>query len=471
MISSNEYLSSLMKKEKVGGSELFSTMMKTLALSNEEILKLLNETHNVKKLEIIALLLGCVSSQQIFDMNYLFCDDYDGLLRALSRHSKNGYMESIRLKGNDANVRKIYGLTPEGFNRVFRHVSSISDTDGSYCLKNLALRKPSFHEYGISLSLMSLYRAGFEYDFEKEVVSSDALINTEDSVRTDAILHINGKEYYLEQDMGTESQAKLVSKIKMYDDPNKTLIFTFHKIVPSLTIAYPDTSLFLDGTNFLPLGDVLGRKDITLKPNEKKFLYLAKAVVGKKGTITDISSKVKQIGILDRAVKLEAFKESRMLNMLEKILAAPSLYRFCDEGMDIYCHQSELLCHSNAFKKQDYTPLVQKLFKDRLSSKEAYFEFEGIMFKNAFRLKEGSYVAIERVEENLGGLVRMMNARKKESGNYFILVVNTITFAHTLAKLLFQGHRNLSNFIITDENGYETFVSKSGKIKRRDMSE
>ncbi len=425
-----------------------------------------DEPYNVVKLEMLALLFGSISSTLAKDLNwpYIGSIDPDEVNRAFAREVAKGKMESYKLTNEDNKLRKVFGLTQKGFDNVIKHLGISSE--------KLTLRKTCFHEYALALGLITLLKKGYNFSFTAEALINNTLSygkesrkNLKQSVRTDAILNFKEKTYYIEQDMGTEKLSKLGYKIRMYNDPKKVIIFTFHKAVNCNNFSYNDIVGLRKYENEYATPTLLFQEG-KIKRQEKELLdvYLS---FNNKNSFDDFEkfmarNAAKYIEI-SRMKKLYDFTFTRFKGLYDYICDNEEEKNLCIQGAHLYCQPSIMLSDSIAFRKFGFKGFSSNLFKVVLKDTISYSRFinaHGVVFDEYVKREHGKGF-IEYPEEDVGALIRIKQAYKSimNSNDKLIVYINTQEFGNYLAQMLCEKMNSLGHniiFILKDDlNIYE----------------
>lgn len=192
----------------------------------------------------------CITVEEIY---VLFHDivhyDYDNvrLHKVFTKLKDDGLLDIAKLPHRDQLSRCVYALTKQGHAAISTMIlkpRAFNDVLRSVKKDGISIQ----HTYSCGLSFIHALCSQEPFSFDHETTFKDGRVTAKNtksggSVTSDAILHIKDKKtrqfvrhYYVEQDMGTESNIELVQKIYGYisngvigDSNLSSIVFLFRK--------------------------------------------------------------------------------------------------------------------------------------------------------------------------------------------------------------------------------------------------
>lgn len=450
----------MMSNRKLTGEEFFDFFCNVNGLNNMS-----NRMQNARKLEILISVLGTVTSKELLDIGCPF--EYDeenkqALFRLISRELNAKNIEKIQLRHVDGLSKAIYGLTPSGI----QGIEHFKELRGCYTAGNNV--SASYHGYALGRGIASMLSNQMDITFELEVMSevSGYGLNKTESFRTDAVIKMNGENFYVEQDMGTETIATVAKKIVTYNDPDKIMILASHKAV------------HLKGIDNQIMGNILklaatheSIKDVKTDAGTMKTLEILSGLAR-----TDNLQQIirynnmarEKIAECMRLIRLYNNSQTRKWNMFNHILRNEDI-RFCAlSGTRLYCIPSELLYYCQAFRKNDEALVsgiygnIEHVSRDKIMSGK-------VVFHGYVLLSSGERIVVEYPEEDVCGMIRMVEyckTRERDSRIRVVAYVNTYDFAIKLCKILCGGVGSIpaESAVIVCENDKNVYAMRFDKL-------
>lgn len=410
-----EYVSSIIRNEKKLSPEDFkNNIYKRVGFKKDH-------TINARNVEMFSLVFGPISTTEIREANWPAMPDEEAAARLFSRECAIWHFEKARLPKPDGKVHIIYTATKDSRDIIYRMTKSELTSE-----RPLSSLRP--HDYVLGYSFFNMILHGYDIDFKKEVLidgfNAGIGTNFKDSVRADALLSYDGKEYYIEQDMGTETTDILMNKIKKYGDTDKPIIFSFHTRVPKFLYKYNDVCLAADKN--------ADTNNLDKKPKKLRDIYNALSEKKDYSDALDILTKDKfLINKCVRYCALYQFKVKKSITLFKYILTDDEVLKLCMNGTEVYAASSELLYTCRAFEKsgtsQDYYNKLRNFYNDTFVYKRNEYA-AGAKFNECLKFKDfTTYIMFP--EDNVSDMVKIYKTFDEINENdRYVVFYHTETF-------------------------------------------
>lgn len=304
---------------------------------------------------------------------YMFnVDNLQSVPVILNRLQKRGYIKPLVPSTKDINVRKLYYITPIGYEKA-EQLSTVSLSNADKFLKNHSA-KNAFHDFGVGFLLLALmYSPAFsvqsidyEYAFslDQRIVSKDRRMIR--AHRPDAVLTLSLTQtaflkepfpstVYVEEDMGTEPIKTLLSKLDEYVLHDifsyaygKEDYHGFDMIVFASLKPIADKPMCFNRNAILRLVAALGDVDIntysSALPPKDGMAKLCSLLNKYTPAFSECWGKEEFQDYLDRLATLTDISYLSWLRMEQRNLAMKRFYQLseilCDAMSDFYNQQS-----------------------------------------------------------------------------------------------------------------------------------
>lgn len=390
--------------------------------SDEELL-------NIRKVELLSLIFGPISTREIKMMDWPQLPDENACARLLSRECFAGRFDRFHLPNYDGDVRHIYTLTKAGKKDLGLLIKS-------RLVKKHPVRTLRHHDYVLGYSLFLLFIRGFDISFKFERLvnsTNDDSINYKDALRADALLTLNGKKYYVEQDMNTEPVNVLRDKLVKYDASEIPVILSFHTALTIPKCCYSDMCKAADSS--------IKYESLSEKHQKLRDVYLALSDKKDYTDALDVLSKNSKLAL--RCINHKSLYEltlSKIKTLFKYIINDDSLLDACTNRMEVYAIASELIYTCSAFisKGTDkfYFEKLRNLYSDTFVYGQGVYAY-GVRFNECMKYSDHT-VYVLFPEDNLSDLLRIYAtaSKIKSSCDRYVILYHTEAFLELMRSII-----------------------------------
>lgn len=323
--------------------------------------------------DILLVVMKYVPNFHMLMYYYMFdVDNLQSVPVILNRLQKRGYIKSLVPSTKDVNIRKLYYITPIGYEKAGQF-SNISLSNTDKFLKNHSA-KNAFHDFGVGFLLLALmYSPAFSVqsiDYEYAFSLDQRIVSKERRMirahRPDAVLSLTltqtaflkepfASTVYVEEDIGTEPIKTLLAKLDeyvlhdifSYDYKNEPF-HGFDMIVFASLKPITDKPMCFNRNAILRLVAALGEMDIntysSALPPKDSMAKLCSLLKKYTPAFSECWGKEEFQSYLDRLASLTDVSYLSWLRTEQRSLAMKRFYQLsemlCDAITDFYNKQS-----------------------------------------------------------------------------------------------------------------------------------